>query len=208
MGKKYLLFLLTTLLNVNCTSSVHNQVLQESDSKNYTATKDKAMEALKFCEQNGYNTEFCILIDMKQHSGMNRFYVWSFIGDTMLYQFPVSHGCGDFPWSSDFSKENPSFSNVDGSHKSSLGKYKIGERGYSTRGDHVKDLLNGLEQSNSNALKRTIVFHSWEAVSDDAIYPEGTAEGWGCPAISNNNFNKIDPLLSKSRNTVLMWVYQ
>jgi hypothetical protein len=208
MLKKFKLFFVTAALNVNCASSDKSQELQAMLNSNYLSTQKKAKEALAFCKQNQYNTEFCILIDMKQHSGLNRFYMWSFAEDTVLFSFPVSHGCGNAPWSSDFTKETPSFSNEDGSHKSSLGKYKIGARGYSNWGVHVKYLLHGLESTNNNALKRTIVFHSWEAVSDDAIYPDGTAEGWGCPAISNNNFNKIDPMLSASKQPVLMWIYQ
>ncbi len=208
MFRKWWMIFVPSLLILNCASSGNKQDLEEIADGNFLVTQLKAKEALKFCEQNSYNSEFCILIDMKQHSGLNRFYVWSFTKDTMLYSFPVSHGCGDYPWSSDFTKESPSFSNEDGSHKSSLGKYKIGERGYSNWGVHVKYLLHGLESTNKNALKRAIVFHSWESISDEAIYPDGTAEGWGCPAISNNNFNKIDPMLSASKRPVLMWIYQ
>jgi hypothetical protein len=38
------------------------------------------------------NTQFCILIDMGMHSGLNRFLVWDFQKDTLKYSFPVSHG--------------------------------------------------------------------------------------------------------------------
>ena len=61
--------------------------------------------------------------------------------------------------------------------------------------------------SNSNALKRFIVFHSWEVVSDEEVYPNGTPEGWGCPTISNNSFRIVDPLLKSSSKPVLMWIY-
>src|SRR4029079_9209016 len=109
---------------------------------------------------------------------------------------------------SDFSKNKPSFSNVDGSHCSSLGKFRIGNRGFSEWGVHVKYFLHGLEPSNSNAYKRQIVFHAWEDVADEEIYPIGTPEGWGCPVISNNSFLKIDPLIAKSTKPVLMWIYK
>jgi hypothetical protein len=145
---------------------------------------------------------------MSLHSGVKRFIVWDFKKDTVTNSFLVGHGCCKQPWSKDATKENPTFSNVDGSHCSSLGKYKIGERAYSDWGVNIKYVLHGLEPSNSNALKRFIVFHSWEVVSDEEVYPNGTPEGWGCPTISNNSFKWIDPMLKSSSKPVLMWIYE
>ncbi|WP_317616906.1 murein L,D-transpeptidase catalytic domain-containing protein, partial [Elizabethkingia miricola] len=42
--------------------------------------------------------------------------------------------------------------------------------------------MHGLEETNSNALKRVIVFHSWDKMSDEEVFPKGSPEGWGCPA--------------------------
>jgi len=64
-------------------------------------------------------------------------------------------------------------------------------------GIKVKYLLVGKDSTNRNALKRTIVLHSWEAVSDNDIYSNGTLEGWGCPALSNNNMRKLDSMLQQ-----------
>jgi hypothetical protein len=72
----------------------------------------------------------------------------------------------------------------------------------------VNYLLHGLDKTNSAAVKREIVLHSWEVVSDRAVYPNGTPEGWGCPTISNNSFKIIDPLLKSSAKPVLMWIYE
>jgi len=175
---------------------------------NIGETKVKAKEALAYCKSNNFNTDFCILIDMSLHSGVNRFFVWDFKGDSIMHRFLVGHGCGDAPWSEDKSKENPVFSNEGNSHCSSLGKYKIGERGYSNWGVNVKYVLQGLESTNSNALKRVIVFHSWEVISDDEVFPSGTPEGWGCPVVSNNSFRIVDPLIRASSRPVLMWIYK
>ncbi len=171
-------------------------------------TREKVREALKYCQDKNFNTDFCILIDMSLHSGVNRFMVWDFKEATILHSFLVSHGCCDKPWGRGHSKENPIFSNVSGSHCSSLGKYKIGERGYSNWGVHIKYLLHGLDSTNNNALSRYIVFHSWDAIADKEVYPQGTPEGWGCPAISNNSFKIIDPMLKSSAKSVLMWIYE
>jgi hypothetical protein len=168
--------------------------------------KEKAQEAFEFCEKNKYNTSFCILIDMSVHSGLNRFVVWDFKTNSIDRKMLVSHGCCDNAWTSDQSKENPTFSNVDGSHCSSLGKYLIGERGVSQFGVKIKYLLHGLDESNKNALKRAIVFHSWELIPNEEVYPTGTPEGWGCPAISDAHFLELDKIL-KPEKKVLMWIF-
>ena len=170
-------------------------------------TKQKAEEALEFCKANNFNTDFCILIDMSLHSGLKRFFIYDFNKNEISQKYLVGHGCGNNSWSEDLTKENPTFSNEDSSHLSSLGKYKIGVRGYSNWGVHVKYLMHGLEETNSNAMKRIIVFHSWEKMSDDEIYPKGSPEGWGCPTVSNNAFKEIDPMLKNAKKPVLMWIY-
>lgn len=168
----------------------------------------KANEALIFCRKNKFQDKYCILIDMQLHSGVQRFFLWNFEKDTIQFACLVGHGCGKHPWSLDRSKSNPSFSNEDGSHLSSLGKYKIGARGVSDWGVKIKYTLHGLESTNSNAARRYIVFHSWEAMTDEEIYPAGSAEGWGCPTISDNSFKFLDPILRESKKSVLMWVYK
>lgn len=179
----------------------------EKAKVNLEKLKSKADEAFKFVEAKKYNAEFCILVDMSLHSGVNRFFVWDFAKQEISHQFLVGHGCGSASWSSDDTKENPSFSNVDGSHLSSLGKYKLGARGTSEWGIGVKYLMHGLEENNSNALPRFIVFHSWNLMSDAEVYPKGSPEGWGCPTISNNALKTLDPMLQKSKKPVLFWMY-
>ncbi len=174
---------------------------------NLTKTHGKAQEALQFCKNKKYNTSFCILIDMELHSGVNRFIVWDFEKDTIEHSCLVSHGCCDNPWSYDFSRENANFSSVEGSHCTALGKYKIGERGVSSWGIKVKYLMHGLESGNNNALARQIVFHYWDDISESEVYPDGTPEGWGCPAISNKDMRLIDKKLKQATKPVLMWIY-
>jgi len=145
---------------------------------------------------------------MSVHSGKDRFFLWDFKQKTSIDKGLCSHGCCKKPWGEDHSKCEPIFSNISESHCSSLGKYKIGERGVSQWGINVKYLLHGLETSNKNALKRFIVFHSWEAVANKEVYPAGTPEGWGCPAISNELLKRIDGKLRNSQKPVLMWIYE
>ena len=129
--------------------------------------------ALAYCKAHKMNEDFYFLIDLRLHSGKNRFFVYS--------------------------------NQVD-SHCSAKGKYKIGNRDYSSWGIKVKYWLEGLEESNSNAQKRLIVLHSWEAVSDSEIYPHYSPLSWGCPAVSNAFMELLDPLLQQSKKPVLLWI--
>ncbi len=204
----FVFILSTSSLLFSCTTAAQNAELIAKEKKDLLPnTKQKAAEAFAYCKVNKFNVDFCILIDMRIHSGLKRFFVWDFNKDTITHSFLVSHGCGSNPWATDYTKENPVFSNKDGSHCSSLGKYKIGQRAFSNWGVHIKYVLHGLDTTNSNALARYIVFHSWEATPNEETYPDGTPEGWGCPTLSNENFELIDAILQKTEKPVLMWIY-
>ncbi|AJW62022.1 hypothetical protein VO54_00533 [Elizabethkingia miricola] len=219
MSKKIFLFFFMAFLATNCQEKEEKKhqhmpvviknnetpiVKQKTDAKKL---KQKAEEALLYTKQNKFNTDFCILIDMSMHSGINRFFIWDFRENKISEKYLVGHGCGTNSWSSDESAGKAEFSNEDGSHLFSLGKYKIGVRGYSNWGINVKYLMHGLEETNSNALKRVIVFHSWDKMSDEEVFPKGSPEGWGCPTVSNNAMKIIDLKLKNSARPVLMWVY-
>jgi len=193
-------------------AKVQTQLMSTHDTKNNqldTASYiQKHTAALSFCKNKKMNPNWCILADMERHSGTKRLLIWRFKDSSISHSFLVSHGCGTKPWGMDMSKKKGVFSNIPESHCSSLGKYKIGQRGVSQWGIKVKYLMHGLDSSNDNALKRTIVLHSWEAVSDKEVFPAGTAEGWGCPAVSNNSMMVLDSLLKASERPVLMWQFE
>lgn len=167
----------------------------------------KGDAAREYCRAKGFNTSYCFLVNMGKHSGLKRFYIWDFKQHLATDSGLVSHGCGNAPWSGDETKTNPVFSNTPDSHCSSLGKYKIGKRGYSNWGIHVNYKLHGLDATNSNAYKRIIVLHSWEAVTEEEVFPHGTPEGWGCPAVSNKFMEKLDSLIQSSHKPILLWMY-
>lgn len=162
-------------------------------------------EAKLYCKTNNLNQNKFILIDLGLHSGLKRFFVYDFQQKKILNSYIVSHGCGDNKWGRTSSKENAPISNEFDSHCSSVGKYVISDRGISQWGIKVNYLLKGKEKTNSNAINRAIVLHSWEAIPNDEVYPEGTPEGWGCPAVSNESMIEIDKLLKQNKN-VLMWI--
>ena len=199
MSKK---FLITSVLIATFTFKCSNE--KQSSSNNLMS---KAAEALTYCKGNNLNTELCILIDMRVHSGKKRLYIYNFKTDSIISSGLCSHGCGNNPWAGDETKNNPVFSNIPDSHLSSLGKYKIGNRGYSNWGINVNYKLHGLESTNSNALSRDIVLHSWKMIPNQEMFPNGTPEGWGCPAVSDKQMRIIDSLLQPSNENVLLWIY-
>lgn len=186
----------------------HFSPLDDPTADRSLVLRNKAFEALTYCKANQLNTKFCILVNMSIHSGKKRLFVYDFVADSVLSSGLCSHGCCNSAWGADFTKEKPTFSNTPESHCSSLGKYKVGKRGYSSWGINVNYRLHGLEKNNSNAYSRLIVLHSWEDVPNREVYPNGTPEGWGCPAVSNEQMKTIDRFLSKAKKPVLFWIYQ
>lgn len=201
-----LLFAYVLFMMFACKPSAHQE-----DSASVTNSSidlaQKAEEAFAYVQTHGMNEDFCYLLDFSKHSGQKRFYVYDFKTKAITHQFMVSHGAGSHTWSGTDTKEMPAFSNEDGSHLSSLGKYSIGERGWSNWGIHVKYLMHGLEETNSNGLKRVVVLHGWEQIPDEEVYPQGTPEGWGCPAVSNETMQLLDEQLKNGSSPVLLWIF-
>lgn len=162
-------------------------------------------EAKEYCQRNNLNQNKFILIDLGVHSGLKRFFVFDFKQHKISKSYIVSHGCGDNRWGATMSKEKAPISNEFDSHCSSIGKFVVLDRGVSQWGIKVNYILQGKDKSNSNARSRAIVLHSWDAISDKEVYPNGTPEGWGCPAVSNESMKEIDEIL-KQNTKVLMWI--
>lgn len=164
----------------------------------------KADTALLFCESNKMNTDFCILVDMKRHSGKKRFYVWDMQADTLIASSLCAHGYGQGS-----TKSKPVFSNVAGSYCTSLGKYKTGIRSYSNYGINVHYKLHGLEDSNNNAFKRIVVLHSYSPVPNRQIFPLHLPLGYsqGCPVIDDDTMTLLDNMFKKQKKPTLLWIY-
>jgi len=205
--------LLSSLFCIGCTpgdagepaAAAKERLYRHIDTKRF---REQARLAKTFCAREGMDTRICPLADMSIPSGKARLVAWDFRKDTFLTAGLMSHGCGAAPWGKDESREQPVFSNRPDSHCSSLGKYKVGKRGYSEWGIHVNYLLHGLEPTNSNAQARQIVLHGWDAIPDQEVYPDGAPEGWGCPAVSNACMTTLDSLLRRSKRPVLLWLYR
>ena len=162
-------------------------------------------EAEQYCKKNHLNPNKFILIDLGLHSGLKRFFIYDFKKKKVVKSFMVSHGCGNNVWGQTYTKENAPVSNESDSHCSSIGKYIVLKRGISQWGIKVNYLLQGKDKTNSNAINRAIVIHSWDEVPNNEVYPEGTPEGWGCPAVSNKSMEEIDVVLKENKK-VLLWI--
>jgi hypothetical protein len=205
--------ILSIIAVFSCTQTVKNQTEATSDSiimlqqEDNTRLNEKATEALAFCRKNNYNTHFCMLIDMKIHSGKYRMFVWNFDDNDIERKALCAHGCGK-----DNNKSTgaqPVFSNTEGSLLTSLGKYKTGARSYSQYGIHTHYKMHGLEKTNNNAFKRQIVLHSHNPVPENEIYPAHLPMGWsfGCPVTDNATMTYLDEKLQNSKQPVLIWIY-
>ena len=115
----------------NADGEVHNGSYEK---ETLSAIRRKDPEAKRFCEGRNLNTDFYIHIDLRRHSGLKRFFIWDFAGDSISHSFLVSQGCCQNSWGTDLSREKAATSNTEDSHCSSIGKYVIGERGYSSWG--------------------------------------------------------------------------
>ena len=164
----------------------------------------KADTARVYCMQEGLNTDFCLLVDMKIHSGRNRFFVWDLKADTIMSKGLCAHGYGKGS-----TQTHPIFSNVEGSYCTSVGKYKTGIRSYSQYGINVHYKLHGLEPTNNNAFRRIVVLHSYSHVPEYEIAPSHLPLGYsqGCPVIDNALMIQLDSLFKKQNKPTLLWIY-
>ena len=56
---------------------------------------ERAEEALEYCGENGYSTEYCLLVDYGRHSGRVRFFLWDFDKGKPLLKSLCAHGYGN-----------------------------------------------------------------------------------------------------------------
>lgn len=199
--KKYFVIILISFFCCNN----KEQTTTSSIDIDYSA---KHKEALNFVKANGMNQDFYYLLDYSIHSGKYRFFIYDFKKNTIVDKGLVTHGSCDQLESNPDMWEKAKFSNQNESHCSSIGKYKIGKRDYSSWGINVKYWLKGLESTNKNAEKRVVVLHSWSAVKNEECFPKYSPLSWGCPAVSDTFMDKIDSQLKKTTVPVLLWIVQ
>lgn len=158
-------------------------------------------EALAFIKENKLSEKMYILVDLSIHSGKKRMFVINPKTGNLREAFITTHGMGGN------SKDGKiTFSNIPESLCSSKGKYTLGKKKVPSAGFGHKYIMYGKESSNSNAVKRNIVFHPWSVVPNEETYPKSIPMSWGCPAVSPSAFEKIDAWIQETNKNVLIWI--
>ena len=149
------------------------------------------------------NKDYLVLVDFDYHEANPRMWVVDrHTGKSDVYK--VAHGSKSDP---DKDGKATEFSNVSGSHQSSLGamvthkQYGHKQGGWSKFKYAIK--LKGLQPKlNSNVFDRFIVFHSAHYVDD--IKGKMIGDSWGCFAVSEQTAEVISDLID---NGALLFAY-
>ncbi len=172
---------------------------KKETNKEFERIKQKASELKQYCTNNNYSTQFAFILDMQQHSGKKRFFVYDFAKDTIVTSGMVAHGSCHKAY-----LENAVFSNEVGCGCSAFGKYKVGYEYPGQFGKAYK--LYGLDTSNSNAFERFIVLHSYSCVPDEATYPQPICNSLGCTMVSDNFLTALSAYIHKTKKPLVLWM--
>ncbi len=117
------------------------------------------------------------VIDYSRPSTDKRMWVFDAAGERLLYNEHVSHGQGS---GGNYATR---FSNVEGSHATSLGLFRTAETYYGGNGYSMR--MDGLDAGfNDNARMRAIVMHGAWYANPDMIRKQGRlGRSQGCPAL-------------------------
>lgn len=166
-------------------------------------TKQHATKALEYCRNHGLRTDYCFLVDFNVHSCKNRFFVWDFKKNKIVYATICEHGRGGGS-----SRRTPRFSNQIGSKCSSLGHYTVTKKRKMYNHAFIPCYeLVGKDASNNNAVKRGILIHP--NVSQIPTYPLPLL--WrteGCFGLSLKGFKKVEFYKNLSPTPMLLWAYK
>jgi hypothetical protein len=171
-----------------------------TNSEVMSRLKEKASVVKDYVDENGFDVSYCFMIDMRLPSGKNRFFVYNLLKDSLEAAGLVTHGKG-----SESEAGSLVFSNIPNSNCTSLGKYKIGNSYNGNFGLSYK--LMGLEKTNSRALDRSVVLHSYCGVPKDEVYPAPICVSEGCPAVSPAFFTQLKAYMDESQEPILLWIY-
>lgn len=137
------------------------------------------------------NKAFLGVLDFGLHSGKKRFFVMDMSGGP-LKSHVVAHGKNSDP---DYDGNADSFSNVNGSNKSSLGYYYVAEPYFGANGESMR--LDGLSATNSNVRVRAIVIHGADYVETGR--PK-QGRSLGCPAFPHPDMPELIARLKNGSN--------
>ena len=192
-----LLFSLTSFTTYNVTDK--KEMLSEVEFARLT---NHVSEIKSFTSANrAYSKKIAFLVDMKIKSGKNRFFVYDLENDQIIDQGLVAHGSGS---ETGIKGDILQFSNTPNSNCSSLGRYSIEKSYTGVFGKAFR--LNGLDETNSNALKRAIVLHRYKEVPDEEkeYY---IINSHGCPMVSEVFFKRLEKVIESSNSKIMLYMY-
>jgi hypothetical protein len=160
----------------------------------------------EYCRKKGLSENYAIIVDYSIPSGKHRFFVCDLKKEKIVASSLCAHGAGK--GSTVF---KPIFSNEIGSNCSSLGHYKITGRHQMSSSGLPSFRLQGLDTSNSYAMKRGILIHSAKLVSYCrlGIYPFylplDRRISSGCFAIDIDMMDVVGDLVDKEKKPILLY---
>ncbi|WP_120230894.1 murein L,D-transpeptidase catalytic domain-containing protein [Chryseobacterium sp. AG363] len=187
-------FIFLFLIVISC-SKAESQQLNPSG-----IPQTRILEIKNYIKGKEYNQELAVFINFKIPSGKYRYFIYNLKNNTILQQAVVSHGSGSVIPKSDALK----FSNVEGSYQSSLGKYVIGESYIGKFGKAYR--LTGLDATNSNAMQRAIVLHSYGCIPDTESQTPACLS-LGCPMLSVNALKETAKYIDRSPKPVILYAF-
>ncbi|HBC32747.1 MAG TPA: hypothetical protein DC045_00140 [Marinobacter adhaerens] len=145
-----------------------------------------AISASRCAVSNGVEMpERLAVIDFSLPSSQERLWIFDLEKGELLLRDLVAHGknSGNF--------ESTAFSNIEGSHQSSIGLFQARESYYGRHGYSLR--LDGLEPGiNDLARQRAIVIHGADYVNDDWVSKYGRiGRSHGCPAVDNQIVKRV-----------------
>ena len=207
MKKRILLMILfiPLALSIYASPAGDGDSLQNTTGARYQAAisrvKEQGTMLHAYAKDHNYNSEYCFLIDMSLPSGKKRLFIYNLQKDSIEFAALVANGFGSYRPGT----EELQFSNTISSGMTSLGKYSIGNSYYGKFGLSYK--LHGLESTNSNAYKRTIVLHAYAQMPDIEVYPNLSPLSAGCPMVSDDCFALLSKYIKTSKAPILLWIY-
>ena len=165
--------------------------------------EDRADMAYRYAKRKGMSTNYCVFVDYSIPSGSPRVFVWPFAEQKVVYRGHAMHGPGKGS-----TAETPVFSNVPGSHCSSVGKFEVTRR----HGNRNKTgyYLKGLERSNSHAYSRGIMIHGSGWVDSNTwrrYIPLNGKSCLGCVTVSRRDMKHIGRIIEQEEKHLLLWSY-
>lgn len=211
--KKILKFLIIVLIVFACIPLVPPiyQRFTKPLFKNYVTQRewynnvdrDNLKNVRAYCERNGFNTDYYVLVDFSIPSGKQRFFIYDLKNENGILSSYCMHGSGKGNTAA-----QPKFSNEPGSGCSCLGRFVMIGKGSTKIKNSIR--LRGLDKTNYMAETRGILIHSAGKVSrfygQNDYIPLGI-ESRGCFTVSRDCVSKMMQLYdgSASKRPILIY---